>query len=141
MGKGIMISVLYGEKGKGKTKLLVEQANKMVESCPGHVVFLDDSNDLMHKLDRNIRFINVLEFPIAGESSFIGFICGIVSQNYDIKCIFIDGLTYIVKSHVGQLEDFFGRLKEVSEKFEVDFVISISGSESDKPDFLKEFTA
>jgi len=135
-----MINVLYGEKGKGKTKLLVEQANSMVETCPGHVVFIDDSNDLMYKLNRNIRFINVLEFPIADENGFLGFLCGIVSQNYDIKRIFIDGLTYIVKCQAGHLEDFFGRLKEVSEKFEVDFVISINGSESDRPEFLNEFT-
>lgn len=135
-----MIRVLYGEKGKGKTKILVSRANELVETCPGDVVFLDDSDDLIYKLDRRIRFINVMEFPVKGVSGFLGFICGIVSQDYDIDNIFIDGLTYILNQQADSLEEFFIDLKQISEKYGIDFHISINGKEDSMPEYLKEFT-
>ncbi|MGI6777025.1 MAG: hypothetical protein ACOX7R_03045 [Acetivibrionales bacterium] len=134
-----MIKVLYGEKGKGKTKVLVESANGLVETCPGHIVFLDDSNDLIHRLNREIRFINVLDFPVKGVPGFFGFICGMISQNYDIQSVFIDGLTYILNQQADSFEGLFKDLKQISEQYGIDFHISINGKEDNIPKFLEEY--
>jgi len=135
-----MIKVIYGEKGMGKTKLLVDTANKLAVSSSGDIVFIDDSNQLIYDLKREIRFINASEFPVTGPSEFLGFICGIISQDYDIEGIFIDGLTYILKYKVELLEKFFGELRQVSDKYSIDFYISINGSPDNMPEYIKEYS-
>jgi hypothetical protein len=134
-----MIKVIYGEKGMGKTKILVDTANKLASDRSGDVVFIDDSSQLMYDLKHEIRFIDVSEFPIEGQNGFFCFICGIVSQNYDIEGIFIDGLNYIVKQKAKDLSDFFKNLKAFSEKYDIKFYITINGNNDDVPEFIKEF--
>ena len=134
-----MIKVIYGGKGTGKTRFLVDSANAMAQGNYGNVAFIEDSNQSMYKLIHEVRFINILEFPISDEDGFIGFICGIIAQNYDTKGIFIDGLTYILKKDSKGLESFFSKLKLIASKYEVEFVISVQGNKEEVPDFLKEY--
>lgn len=134
-----MIKVIFGKKGMGKTKILVDKANSLAVDGKGSVVFIDDSNQLMYDLKHEVRFINVADFPVSGASGFMGFLCGIISQNYDIDGMLIDGLTYIVKQEIGTLESFFKDLSLVSEKFNVDFYMSINGDPEQMPVFMKEY--
>ena len=39
-----MIKVIYGAKGTGKTKMMIDAANAAVESAKGHLIFITDSN-------------------------------------------------------------------------------------------------
>jgi hypothetical protein len=134
-----MVKVIYGEKGAGKTKILVDTANSLAKDTTGDVVFIDDSNQLMYDLKHEIRFINVSEFPVNGDQSFLGFICGIISEDYDIDGIFIDGLTYIIKQEISLLEEFFAKMKELANKFKIKFYISINGNPKLMPEYLKEY--
>lgn len=134
-----MLKVIYGGNGTGKTRTLVEMANEVAKGQYGNVVFVEDSNQSMYKLAREVRFVNLLEFPIMGEDGFIGFICGLIAQNYDTKGIFIDGLTYILKKDAKDLESFFSKLKPIASKYEVEFVLSVNGSMDNIPEFLKEY--
>lgn len=45
-----MIKVFYGRKGMGKTKQMLENANNIVNSSSGNVVYIDDSSELSIKL-------------------------------------------------------------------------------------------
>lgn len=134
-----MIRVIYGEKGMGKTKILVDTANNLALEGKGDVVFIDDSNQLMYDLKSRIRFINVSDFPINNQTGFFGFLCGIIAQDYDIEGLFIDGLNYIVKQPASELKEFFDNLKIISEKHQIDFYITISVKKDEIPDYLKEF--
>ena len=134
-----MIKVFYGEKGMGKSKMMVDMANEHVERRDGDVVFIDDSNDLMLKLKHKIRFTDVSVYPILGPEQFFAFICGIISQNYDIESIFIDGLTYIVKVEIAALESFFKNISLLNEKYGIHFIFSINGRPETMPAFLKAF--
>ncbi|HHV96407.1 MAG TPA: ATP-binding protein [Clostridiaceae bacterium] len=134
-----MIKLIYGEQGTGKTRTLVERANAMAQGNYGNVVFIEDSKQSMYDLVHEVRFINILEFPISSEDSFIGFICGIIAQNYDTKGIFIDGLNYILKKDVHHLESFFSKLSEIAKKYEVEFNIALNGSWNDVPGFLNNY--
>ncbi|MDR0286205.1 MAG: hypothetical protein LBI03_00615 [Clostridiales bacterium] len=134
-----MIKVFYGRKGMGKTKLMLEAANNIVKQSPGDVVYIDDSNECLVKLSHKIRFINVLDYPVKGSNSFLGFLCGVSSQNYDIDTIFIDGLTYIVNEDIDSLKDFFDGLTFLSSNGKVDFYISINGDENNVPEFIKDY--
>jgi len=134
-----MIKVFYGKKGTGKTKNMLENANGLVAKSAGNVVYIDDSNELLVKLDRKIRFINVKDYPVEGADAFLGFICGVASQNYDIETIFIDGLTYIVGGDAASLETYFEGLEKITDDNKLNFFISINGDESDTPEFIKKY--
>ena len=134
-----MIKVFYGKKGTGKTKHMLESANALAKESNGTVVYIDDSNELMMKLSHKIRFINILDYPVSGTAPFLGFLCGVASQNYDIETVFIDGLTYIVHDNPETLKDFFDGLEKISSEHNAHFYISINGDENNTPDFIAKF--
>src|SRR5574344_2061759 len=116
-----MVKVYYGKKGTGKTKHMLDSANGIVKETKGNVIYIDDSDELKLKLDHSIRFVNILEYPVKGANAFLGFICGIASQNYDIETIFIDGLTYIVEQSAEELSKFFEGVDVLSKEHNVNF--------------------
>lgn len=132
-----MIKVFYGKKGTGKTKHMLEAANGLVVDAKGSVVYIDDSNELLVKLARDIRFINVKDYPVDGSDAFLGFICGVASQNYDIETIFVDGLGYIVGTADDVLKNFFDGLEKITAGKQLDFYISINGENA--PEFIKKY--
>ena len=134
-----MVKVYYGKKGTGKTKHMLESANGLVLTSKGNVIYIDDSDELRLKLDHSIRFVNILDYPVKGADSFLGFICGVASQNYDIETIFIDGLTYIVEQSAEELSRFFKGVDDLSERHNVDFYMSINGDEDKMPEFIKKY--
>ena len=134
-----MIKVFYGKKGMGKTKQMLENANSIVNNSTDNVVYIDDSSELSVKLSHKIRFVNILDYPVHGSEAFLGFLCGVASQNYDIETIFIDGLTYIIHQTPESLKEFFEGLEKIADKANVHFYISINGDETAIPDFIKKF--
>ncbi|NLM60381.1 MAG: hypothetical protein GX194_14990 [Clostridium sp.] len=136
----LMIKVICGKKGVGKTRALVDSANSFLASASGDIVFISGKKQLMHDLSHKIRLINLYEFPVNISSSctFLGFICGIISANYDIKEMYIDDLVSIVKNNPDALREMFDGMKEISEKFNIDFHVSIEGDPDSMPDFVKE---
>ncbi len=134
-----MVKVYYGKKGTGKTKHMLDSANGLVSTSKGNVIYIDDSDELKLKLDHSIRFVNILDYPVKGAESFLGFLCGVASQNYDIETIFVDGLTYIVEQSADELSRFFTAIDELAEKHKVDFYMSINGDEDNTPEFIKKY--
>ncbi len=134
-----MVKVFYGKKGTGKTKHMLDSANGLVAQSKGNVIYIDDSNELRLKLDHAIRFVNILDYPVQGADPFLGFLCGIASQNYDIETIFIDGLTYIVDQSADELSKFFDGIEKLSKEHNVDFYMSINGDESNTPAFIAKY--
>lgn len=76
------------KKGKGKTKHLLDRANSAIRDSKGSIVYLDKSSKHMYELSNKIRLINVNEYPIKSSEGFIGFICGIISQDHDLEMMF-----------------------------------------------------
>ena len=134
-----MIQLLYGKKGMGKTKLMLESANELAGKSHGTVVFIDDGNELLIKLSHKIRFVNMLDYPIHGSEAFLGFLCGVVSQDYDIETIYIDGLTYIVHQDIESLRIFFDGVEQISKEHNVQFNMSINGDENNVPEFIQKY--
>ncbi len=133
-----MIRLIYGKKGSGKSKKLLDLANAEVARATGNLVYLDDDNRCMYDLQHEIRFINTSDYGIDNIDQLYGFVCGILSGDFDISAIFIDGLKKMIKKHDGDLEAL---LKKLDEKFgDVTAHIVISGSE-EAPEFLKKYIA
>ena len=134
-----MISVFYGPKGMGKSRRLIELANKAYSGSGEDAVFIDNDSDRMFMLDRGIRFINASEYSIDGPKMFSGFLCGLAAQDYDLQAIYINSFVKTVKHPVSSLEDMFGFLAEFSEKHSIKLFLSISGT-GEPPEFLKPST-
>lgn len=121
-----MIQIIAGEKGKGKTKVLISKANTDVRTAKGSIVYLDKSNKHMYELSNKLRLINVRDYCIENSSEFIGFICGLLSQDNDLEKIYLDSFLKIACTDEDHFEEVLKKLNRVSEKFQVDFIISIS---------------
>lgn len=134
-----MIELIVGEKGKGKTKMLMGKANNDIKVTGGNIVYLDRNNKHMYELSNRVRLINVPDYNIHSADMFLGFIYGIASQDYDLDRMFLDNFMSIscIKT-VTEVEDMIKKLSLISDKFEIDFVIGISMSKDDLTDYLKE---
>jgi hypothetical protein len=132
-----MIQIISGEKGKGKTKILIDKANTEVKAAKGSIVYLDKSNKHMYELSNKIRLENVKDYFIENSSEFIGFICGIVSGNHDLQSIYFDSFLKIAYIN-DNFESVFSKLEKISEEFHVDFILSISMNSDQLPEIMKK---
>ena len=133
-----MFQLIVGEKGKGKTKHLLDKVNSAVKTATGNIVYLDKNSKHMYELKNAIRLIDTSEFPISNTDEFIGFICGIVSQDHDIQEMYLDSfrvVAYIKDDN--NIPSVLDKLEAISEQFKVDFTISISSDEADIPEKYK----
>jgi len=134
-----MIHVFCNKRGSGKTKALINLANEKVLDSKGHVVYIDDDKRPLLELDRKIRFIDTGDFDLKHEESFYGFLCGVISEDYDVDTIFIDGLFNIVDMDIKDAAHLFYSLDKLTKKNNIDFFININGDEV--PEFMKQYVA
>lgn len=132
-----MIRVIYGRKGSGKTKRIIDMANIASKENDGDLVFIDDDNRYMFDLRHEIRFINATEYSVSNPDIFLGFLCGIIASNYDMSCLYIDGFLRLVKAELCDLAGLFEQLDDMAQKHSVTVVISISGEPDAAPEFLR----
>lgn len=134
-----MIRVIFGQKGAGKTKRIIDMANESLKTAKGSVVFIDDDNQYMFDLKNTIRFVDASEYHIDGPKMFFGFISGIAAQDFDLEYLFIDGFCKIVHHPVETLEALFAEMAAFSERTDIKIIVSISGSGTQPPEFLKQY--
>lgn len=132
-----MIQLIVGDKGKGKTKHLLERANSQIKTASGNIVYLDKNTKHMHELDNKIRLINVREYPLQNCAEFIGFLCGIISQDYDLEQMYLDSFLEIANVEGKDLDAPLRELDKISGQFKVTIVLSISGVEDELSEFAK----
>ncbi len=133
-----MIEIICGEKGKGKTKELLDKVNSAVGTQSGNIVYLDKTQKHMYELNNKIRLINVMDFPIDNCDEFLGFICGIVSQDHDLDEMYLDSfLTIASIDDENGITKAIEKLDVISEKFKVKFVLSVSRDINRLPECAK----
>ena len=133
-----MIEIICGEKGKGKTKELLDKVNSAVEAASGNVVYLDKSQKHMYELNNKVRLINVMDYPIDNCDEFLGFLCGIVSQDHDLEEMYLDSfLTIAFAETDDEIQHAIEKLDIISEKYNVKFILSVSRDESKLPECAK----
>lgn len=84
-----MVQIIAGERGRGKTKQLLEKANEMVHNAQGNMVYIDKSSQNMYGLHKSIRLINMAEYEIDSPDAFRGFIY-VLLKNYFYSTIIVD---------------------------------------------------
>ena len=135
-----MVQILAGEKGEGKTKILIDLANESVSTSDGDVIYIDDDKRHIYDLNHKIRFVEVSEFPLAKYRELIGFIYGIFSQNSDITKVFVDGIFKIVQSLGNEdLIKLVARLDSMSKAYNVDFVLAGNVDPAELPKEVEQY--
>ena len=133
-----MIEIIAGEKGKGKTKELLAKVNHSVTAAFGNIVYLDKSQKHMYELNNKVRLINVKDYPIDNCDEFLGFLCGIVSQDHDLEEMYLDSfLTIAFTETDDEIQHAIEKLDIISEKYNVKFILSVSRDESKLPECAK----
>ena len=132
-----MIGVIFGEKGTGKTKQLLDMANAAVLQAKGNVIFIDSDNSYMYALSTKVRFINASEYGVGTPKMLYGFLCGLAASDFDLETIFIDDLLTIIHHSLDTLEGFFAELRTFSDKHSINIILSVNASASTVPAFLR----
>lgn len=125
-----MVKFILGAKGAGKTKWLIDNANKDMKEGNGNIAFVDVDDNHIFSLNYNVRLINANEYKIDTLDSFYGFLCGLLGMDYDLEKIYVDGIYKVIDLGIEDLKALYEKLNEVAEKTNTDFYINV--------DFVKD---
>lgn len=133
-----MVQLIVGKKGKGKTKHLLDKVNGQIKEVNGNIVYLDKSTKHMYELNNKVRLIDVSDFLVEDDAAFLGFVSGIISQDHDLQQMYFDSFLKIAHLEDKDITPAVEKLEKISEKFGVDFILSVSVDEEDLSEALKK---
>ena len=134
-----MITLIYGEKGTGKTKRIIDAANAASMTSKGDIVYITDNAKHSLEIKHTVRFVDTKEYGICGADAALGFIKGLLSVNNDIVLIYIDGLARMANSDIKDMQEFYAALEALSVSDKVDFTVTVSSGEKDLPKYLRKY--
>ena len=128
-----MVELIVGKKGKGKTKVLLDKVNGAIKEANGSIVYLDKSTKHMYELNNKVRLIDVSVYPLKNADEFVGFVCGIISQDHDLEQVYLDSFLTTAKLEGADVSNALDQLISIGEKFNVKFIISMSLDKEEVP--------
>jgi len=133
-----MVQLIIGNKGKGKTKVILDKVNTEVKEKNGSIVYLDKSTAHMFELNNKIRLIDVSEYGLKNSDQFLGFITGIISQDHDLEEMYLDCFLKIANVSEEDILPVIAKIDDISSKFGVDFIISVTMDSACIPEEIKD---
>lgn len=134
-----MLQIITGKTGEGKTKKMISLANQEARNITGDVVYINSSKRRRYDLSYRVRLIEPFEFNVSTAQEFFGFVSGIISANHDTQLIFIDELFKLTGLSLHEVSDFIAKLKALSDKYNVRFVISATCAKTEVPETLQDY--
>ena len=139
-----LIQIILGDKGTGKTKRLIDLANESLKNEHGDIIFIDDDKRYMYDLRHEILFVDASEYPVGHKctaNEMLGFICGMLSANFDITLIVMDAFKKLIRTPLedAEMETFFGKLEKLSEEHHCNFLISVSAAAEAVPEYIQKY--
>ena len=133
-----MVQLIVGKKGKGKTKQLLDKVNSEVKDIAGSIAYLDKSTKHMYELNNKVRLIDVSRYMIENESEFLGFVCGIISQDHDLEQVYLDSFLTTAKLEGKDATETLDQLSAIGKTFKVSFIISMSLDKEEVPEAYQD---
>ena len=133
-----MVELIVGRKGKGKTKVLLDKVNAAIKDANGSIVYIDKSTKHMYELNNKVRLIDASVYPLKNADEFIGFLCGIISQDHDLEEIYLDSFLKVAKLEGLDVSNALTQIKAVGESFNVKFIISMSLDKEEIPEICQD---
>ena len=140
----LLIQIILGDKGSGKTKRLIDRVNESLKNEHGDIIFIDDDKRYMYDLRHEIRFVDASEYPVGHKcqaSEMLGFICGMLSANFDLSLIAMDAFMKLVRTPLDdpEMKVFFEKLEILSEAHHCNFLISVSAQAESVPEYIRKY--
>ncbi len=136
-----MLKIFAGLKGSGKTKHLIEMVNAAEEKTSGNVVCIEKGTKLIHEINPRTRLVDISEYKITDASELYGFVCGVLSANFDITDLFIDSALKICAEDMEGFEKFALAVIPMLKERNVNFTMTASVEVEKIPASLKEYLA
>lgn len=133
-----MLTLICGAKGSGKTSRIIDKANKDVNAAKGDCIYVSDTERYMYDLDRNVKLVDVGQYGIDGDA-FGPFVFGVMAGRSDLTNLYIDGVSRITGKSPADLEGFYTKLAEISERDSIAVVATVSAAADDLPDYLMKY--
>ena len=135
-----MIKVIYGRKGTGKTKMIIDMANKATAESKGLVVVIEKGNKLRFDINHKTRLMDSQEYGINSVEKFMGFVGGIAATNYDVTDIFIDSIYKVTGcDDPCKIDEVLKYIEQLKTGNDINFVMTISDDASNLSDYVKSF--
>ena len=135
----IMIKVVIGVKGTGKTKTLIDAANAALSASKGNVVCLEKGSKLVYDINHQVRLINTDDYGIADGSALAGFVAGILASNSDVTDIFVDSALKIANNDMVAFEYFLEKLDKLTKGADINVLITASMPVEDATEVIKKY--
>lgn len=132
-----MIKLIVGNKGTGKTKVMVDMINANLPEVKGNIVCIEKGMQLTHNIPTSVRLIDVDEYKIKGCKRFYGFFAGVCASNYDIEQIYVDGILKVLEHDMEDFEELIEKIAPLTEDKVVVFTVSCGAEEL--PEGLKKY--
>lgn len=120
---------------------MIKLANEKVDEVKGNIVYIDDDTKALLQLSSKMRFVATNDFNLKSNNDFYGFLCGMLSKDYDIDTIFVDGVFNIIDDKLEHMAQLFSKIDSLAQKYSVDFFVNVSCESMNPPEFLKDYIA
>ncbi len=134
-----MLKLIVGLKGSGKTKTIVEMANKRLDETKGAVVFIEKGTKLIHEVKYQARLLDTDEYLITDAAQLYGFVAGNFAGNHDVTDIFIDSALKICENKLEEFTAFLDKVITFSATHPVSFVITSSLAAEELPEKYRQY--
>ena len=134
-----MIKIIYGPKGFGKTKIIMDDINEAAKKAKGNVVFITDKKICSVDIDLNVRCLYTEEYGVNTVEAFLGFVKGLIAGNSDIEYLFIDGILRIVNTDLASLEGFYKELEKLHETAGLQVEMTVSAAKENLPPYMLSY--
>lgn len=134
-----MVKIITGNKGSGKTKILIEAIHEAEKRSNGNVVAIQKGSSLNTDITYKVRLVNIEDYAIDGVDAFYGFIAGILSSDHDCTDIFVDATLKITGREYAELGDMFDKLAKITPNTTV--TLTVSADNDELPENVKKFIA
>ena len=134
-----MVKIITGNKGSGKTKVLIEAIHDAEKKSNGNVVAIQKGSSLNTDITHRVRLVNIEDYQVEGVDAFFGFIAGILSSDHDCTDIFVDATLKITGRDFAKLGEMFDKLAKITPATTV--TLTVSADNDELPESVKKFIA
>ncbi|MEG0912482.1 MAG: hypothetical protein RSA97_07235 [Oscillospiraceae bacterium] len=133
-----MIKLIVGNKGSGKTKMMIDMINESAQTVTGNIVCIEKGMKSTYNIKSSVRIIDVDDYAIKGYDAFFGFFMGILAGNYDIEEVYVDGILKIGNNDVEDFSVLLDRIEELATN-SLKIVFTVSTDLENLTDGIKKY--
>ena len=113
--------------------------NTATAASEGSVVCIEKGVKLRHDVKYRTRLINTNDYLIFDAQALFGFIAGMFASNHDVTDLYIDSALKICNEDINAFEKMILELDELSEKHNVNVVMTASIPADQASDIVKKY--